>query len=108
MIWGYSAMLDLCLCWHPAWDWDVDDDTNLRFYNRRTERYLCDMTLVENRLAVAQASLHIAESQLAYERDTREQERAAAQAELERAQQAGAAAEARIRELEERLRRQQS
>lgn len=108
MIWGYSAMLDLCLCWHPAWDWDVDDDTNLRFYNRRTERYLCDMTLVENRLAVSQASLHIAESQLAYERDTREQERAAAQAELERAQRAGAAAEARIRELEERLRRQQS
>ena len=108
MIWGYSPLLDLCLCWHPAWDWDVDDDTNLRFYNRRTERYLCDMTLVENRLAVAQASLHITESQLAYERESRAQEQTAIRTKLDEERRAHAAAEARIRELEERLRRQQS
>ena len=51
MVWGYSPTLDLCPCWHPAWDWDVDDRTNLRFYDRKTQRYLCDMSLVEDRLA---------------------------------------------------------
>ena len=45
--WGYSAALDLCLCWNPAWDWDVDDESKLRFYDRKTGRYLCDMSLVE-------------------------------------------------------------
>ena len=108
MIWGYSAVLDLYPCWHPKWGWDVDDATNLRFYSRQTQRYLCDMTLVERRLAVTQASLYVAEDQLGYERAAREQERTAAQVELEREQRERAAAEARIRELEERLRRQQS
>ena len=93
MVWGYSEVLDLYLCWHPAWEWDLDDDTNLRFYNRGEERYLCDMTLVERRLAVTEASLILAENRLGTERRERAQERAAA--------------EARIRELEERLRRQQ-
>ncbi|MCE2501487.1 MAG: Uma2 family endonuclease [Dehalococcoidia bacterium] len=51
MIWGYSSTLDLCPCWHPAWDWDVDDESHLRFYDRKTGRYLCDFTLVEERLA---------------------------------------------------------
>ena len=112
MIWGYSAVLDLYLCWHPEWGWDFDDETNLRFYSRQAERYLCDMTLVERRLAVTQASLYVAEDQLGYERAARAEERAASQTELEREQRARAqeraAAEARIRELEERLRRQQS
>ena len=115
MIWGYSAVLDLYLCWHPEWGWDFDDETNLRFYSRQTERYLCDMTLVERRLGVAQASLIVAEDRLDIERRAWAQERAATQTELEREQraraqeqQARAAAEARIRELEERLRRQQS
>ena len=60
--WGYSRALDLCLCWHSAWDWDLDDETNLRFYDRKIARYLCDMTLVEERLAVAEAGL-VAERQ---------------------------------------------
>ena len=124
MLWGYSPMLDLCLCWHPAWDWDVDDDSNLRFYDRKTERYLCDISLVEGRLAVSEASLQIANEQLAYthrhlsaEQQTRQSteaqlhdEQAARQlmeAQLHDEQAARAAAEARIRELEERLRRQQ-
>ena len=111
MVWGYSAVLDLYLCWHPAWEWDLDDDTNLRFYNRGEERYLCDMTLVERRLAVTEASLIFAQDQAEAGRLDLERERrarAAAQTELEREQRERAAAEARIRELEERLRRQQS
>ena len=51
MIWGYSRALDLYPCWHPAWDWDVDDETNLRLYDRKTGRYLCDHVLVEEALA---------------------------------------------------------
>lgn len=90
MTWGYSPGLDLCLCWHPAWDWDVDDETNLRFYDRKTGRYLCDMTLVERRLASEQAARMVAEAaQMA-------------------AEVARASAEARVRQLEEQLRRQQS
>ena len=46
-IWDYSAVLDLCICWNPAWDWDVDDESHLRFYDRNTGRYLCDISLVE-------------------------------------------------------------
>ncbi len=83
MVWGYSAMLDLCPCWHPAWDWDVDDDTNLRFYDRKTGRYLCDMTLVEQRLAAAEIRFG---QELQARRD----------------------AEERVRQLEEQLRRHQS
>ena len=101
MVWGYSAMLDLCLCWHPAWDWDLDDETNLRFYHRGAERYLCDMTLVERRLEVSEASLAFVQDQAEAGRLDLERER------RERARER-AAAEARIRELEERLRRQQS
>ncbi len=82
MVWGYSPTLDLCLCWHPAWDWDVDDETNLRFYDRKTGRYLCDFMLVEEALATAQADL------------------AASETERERSQAALAAAEERIRQLE--------
>ena len=59
------------------------------------------MTLVERRLGVAQASLIVAEEQAAAGRQNLEQERRARAAER-------AAAEARIRELGERLRRQQS
>ena len=51
MTWGYSPALDLFPCWNPAWDWDADDEVKLRFYNRSTRRYLCDMTLVERELA---------------------------------------------------------
>ena len=83
MEWGYSAALDLCPCWHPAWDWDVDDETKLRFYDRKTGRYLCDFMLVEEALAAERAA------------------RTAAQAALE------ASAE-RIRQLEMQLRGEQS
>lgn len=111
MVWGYSRVLDLCLCWHAAWDWDVDDQSRLRFYDRKTGRYLCDTTLVEGRLAASQAALQVAQEQAAYDRAVR----AAAEASLQSAQQQAAqevaartAAEARIRELEAQLRRQQS
>ena len=72
MVWGYSSTLELSPCWHTAWDWDVDDETSLRFYDRKTGRYLCDITLVEGALAA--------------EREAR------------------LAAEARVRDLEARLR----
>ena len=64
MIWGYSPTLDLCLCWHTLWDWEVDDASNLRFYDRKTERYLCDKALVEAALAAAQARVRQLEEQL--------------------------------------------
>ena len=64
MVWGHSPTLDLCLCWHPAWDWDVDDESNLRFYDRKTGRYLCDFSLVEERLAVAEERVRHLEEQL--------------------------------------------
>ena len=54
MIWGYSPTLDPCPCWHTAWDWEVDDESNLRLYDRKAGRYLCDFTLVEERLAAAE------------------------------------------------------
>jgi hypothetical protein len=88
MVWGYSPTLDLCLCWHPTWDWDVDDESHLRIYDRKTGRYLCDMTLVEERLAAQQAAL------------------AAEQAAREAERNSRLDAEARIRELEARLRGQ--
>lgn len=62
-IWGYSAALDLCLCWNPSWDWDVDDESKLRFYDRKTGRYLCDISLVE-----AERDEAVAELQQAQER----------------------------------------
>ncbi len=69
-IWGYSAVLDLCLCWNPAWDWDVDDESKLRFYDRKTGRYLCDISLVEEERdeAVAERDEAVAELQQAQER----------------------------------------
>lgn len=48
---GCSPMLDLWPCRHPAWDWDADDSSNLRFFDRKTGRYLCDARLVDERLA---------------------------------------------------------
>ncbi len=82
MLWGYSPTLDLCPCWKPHWDWDVDDETHLRLFDRKTGRYLCDISLVEYALA---------------------SERAAREGE----QQVLAQAQARVRQLEEQLRRQQ-
>ena len=69
-IWGYSAVLDLCICWNPAWDWDVDDESRLRFYDRKTGRYLCDMSLVEAErdAAVAERDEAVAELEQARER----------------------------------------
>ena len=69
-IWGYSAVLDLCICWNPAWDWDVDDESHLRFYDRNTGRYLCDISLVEAERdeAVAGREQAVAELEQAQER----------------------------------------
>lgn len=90
MVWGYSPTLDLCPCWHPAWDWDVDDETNLRFYDRKTGRYLCDFVLVEEALAAEQAARLAAETALAASETARE------------------AAEERIRRLEAQSGQQQN
>ena len=87
MIWGYSPALDLYLCWHPAWDWDVDDESHLRLYDRKTGRYLCDHVLVEEALAASEAA------------------RIAAEAAREAVEAALAASEERNRQLVERLRR---
>ena len=69
-IWGYSAVLDLCLCWNPSWDWDVDDESKLRFYDRKTGRYLCDISLVEaeRERAVAERDEAVSELEQAQER----------------------------------------
>ena len=67
-IWGYSPALDLCLCWNSAWDWDVDDESGLRFYDRKTGRYLCDFTLVEAELAQAQERIRQLEAELGQRR----------------------------------------
>ena len=69
-IWGYSGVLDLCLCWNPSWDWDVDDESHLRFFDRKTSRYLCDISLVEAErdAAVAERDAAVADLQQARER----------------------------------------
>ncbi len=96
-IWGYSAVLDLCLCWNPAWDWDVDDESKLRFYDRKTGRYLCDISLVETERDEAVAGQVVAEA----ERDEAVAKRDEAVAELEQAQE-------RIRQLQAELGRRES
>ena len=63
-IWGYSGVLDLCLCWNPSWDWDVDDESKLRFYDRKTGRYLCDISLVEAERDEAVAQLEQAQERI--------------------------------------------
>ena len=84
-VWGYSGVLDLCLCWNPSWDWDVDDESKLRFYDRKTGRYLCDISLVEAERDEAVAG----QERAVAERDE-------AVSELEQAQE-------RIRQLEAQL-----
>ena len=91
-IWGYSGALDLCLCWNPAWDWDVDDESHLRFYDRKTDRYLCDISLV-----AAEREQAVAERDEAVEgRERAMVERDEAVSELEQARE-------RIRQLEAEL-----
>ena len=63
-IWGYSAVLDLCLCWNPSWYWDVDDESRLRFYDRKAERYLCDISLVEAERDAAVTELQAAQQRI--------------------------------------------
>ena len=83
MTWGYSPALGLFPCWNTAWDWDADDEVKLRFYDHKTRRYLCDVTLIERELAALK--------------------------ELEKLRAIWRPAETRIQHLlEEQLRRQQS
>ena len=63
-VWGYSAVLDLCLCWNPAWDWDADDESKLSFYDRKTSRYRCDISLVEAEQDEAVAALERAQERI--------------------------------------------
>ena len=86
-VWGYSAALDLCPCWNPSWDWDVDDESGLRFYDRKTGRYLCDFTLVEadRDAAVAELARAVAErNAVAVERDAAQERIRQLEAELGR------------------------
>ena len=64
MTWGHSETLDLSLCWRAGWDRDVDDETDLRFYDRKTGRYLCDLSLVEEALAAERAARLDAEARI--------------------------------------------
>ena len=94
---GFVSVLD------PSWDWDVDDESGLRFYDRKTGRYLCDFTLVEadRDAAVAELARAVAERNAATaERNAAMAERNAVAAERDVAQE-------RIRQLEAELGRRQ-
>ena len=48
----------------PAWDWDVHDESKLRFYDRKTSRYLCDISLIEAEWDAAVAELEQAQERI--------------------------------------------
>ena len=85
-IWGYSAVLNLYVCWEYGY---------LRWYDPVTQRYLCSYDEEADQRIAAQ-------TELATEREAR----ISAEAELGAEQAARIVAEARIRQLEEQLRRQ--
>ena len=99
VIWGYSEVLQLSLCWVPG-----EVEARLRFWNPANESYIPDheedrdgrifaeerATVAEERATVAEERATVAETQAAAEREAR------------------IAAEARIRRLEQELRRRQN
>ena len=100
VIWGYSEALELSLCWVPG----ELSYGRLRFWNRATGSYLLD-------LAEERDGRLSAEDRANAERDARLAEREAriaAEAQANAKRDALNTAEARIRQLEEELRRRES
>ena len=117
VIWGYSEVLQLSLCWVPG-----EVEARLRFWNPANESYIPDQEEERDGRIVAQERATVAETQAATEREARiaaetqaatEREariaaetQAAAEREARIAErEARIAAEARIRRLEQDLRR---
>ena len=110
VIWGYSEVLQLSLCWVPG-----EVEARLRFWNPANESYIPDQEEERDGRIAAQERATVAETQAATEREARiaAETRAAAaeaQAAAEREariveREARIAAEARIRRLEQELRR---
>ena len=88
VIWGYSEVLQLSLCWVPG-----PRKGRLRFWNRQEGRYLRDPSDEQDE--------RIAEREARIAAETR----AAAEAQAAAEREARIAAEARIRRLEQELRR---
>ena len=86
VIWGYSEVLGLSLCWVPG----ISPDGKLRFWDRAAGRYLREPAEEEARANAAEAQAAAAETRANDERDAR------------------LAAEARIRQLEAELRRREN
>ena len=120
VIWGYSEVLQLSLCWVPG-----EVEARLRFWNPANESYIPDQEeerdgriAAQERATVAEERATVAETQAAAEREARiaaetraatAEERAAPEREARIAErEARIAAEARIRRLEQELRRQQN
>ena len=114
VVWGYSEMLGLSLCYVPDYmpeEEFTDDLGMLLFFDRETGQYL--MTGTEEHIAYeeSQAQLEESRANLQAERATRERQRAELEAEqaIRERQRAELEAErARVRELEEELRRRES
>ena len=117
VIWGYSEVLQLSLCWVPG-----EVEARLRFWNPANESYIPDheeerdgrifaeerATVAEERATVAEERATVAEERatVAEERAAVAEERAATEREARIAErEARIAAEARIRRLEQELRR---
>ncbi len=90
---GYSAVLNLSLRWQRG---------ELVFYDPATEQHITTFEDERSRAGAEQARADTAEARASAE----QQARAAAEAERNAEREARAAAETRVRELEERLRRQ--
>ena len=100
VVWGYSEMLGLSLCYIPDYlsEEDFNDDLGmLLFFDRETGQYL--MTEVEERIAYEESQAQLEESRANLEAERAEREAERSQLEAERA---------RVRELEEELRRRES
>ena len=106
VIWGYSEVLQLSLCWVPG-----PRKGRLRFWNRQEGRYLRDPSdeqderIAEREARIAEREARIAEREARIAAETRA---AAAEAQAAAERDARIAAEARIRRLEQELRRQQN
>ena len=74
MVWGYSPALDLCLC---------AQGQRLRFYDRKTRRYLHNIT--ESNAALSQSYAALAE--VTAERNAERAARLASEAKVERLQE---------------------
>ena len=102
VIWGYSEVLQLSLCWVPG-----EVEARLRFWNPANESYIPDQEEERDGRIAAQERATVAETQAATEREARiaAETQAAAEREARIAAEAQAAAEreARIAEHEARI-----